>query len=1135
MSTVTTDNLIIEKLNSFISRYYKNQLIKGVIYTTAILLSLLVVFSVSESFAYFSTTVRALLFWGYVLLFAAVCYFYITRPLLKMKHLSKGLSYEEAAVIVGRHFPQVSDQLLNLLQLRQMSQDVSTDLLAACIAQKTEALSPIPFASAIDFKRNRKYMKYALIPAVVLLLILIASPATIVGSSKRIINYGTTYQRPAPFEFVVESQPLRTLALHDFELRATTVGTSAPSEMYVILPQGRFKMHPVDRYHFSYTFVKPNGSVSFQLYAAGVISPEYVLVVLPEPTIVDFSIALTYPPYTRIQNDVVMNDGNLSLPRGTTVNWEFRTRDADSLTMIFDSQLHLCETPRPDGSVSIRQRELSSCEYVFFATNRYGFPVDTMHYSIHVQPDLPPLIMVAQSIDSLLPSRRLFFGRIKDDYGFSSLSFVATVQKHGDTTYQECVRQQLHIEDTTTQEFFYSFDLSEVHLSMGDKLTYYFEVCDNDAVDGFQCVRSQEFEEVVPTQQELRTRLEAHRQETRSNAAEALDQLKAQQAEIDEMLKQLLEKKEMTWQDRQKLQELFERQKAVQQELQTMRKEMMQSQQLENQYNEHSEELLEKQRELNRLMNEVLDDKMRQTLEEMEQLMKQLNRDDLRDKLENIQINNKDLENQIDRDLDLLHRLELEQRVESLTNQLDDLSEQEEKLAEMSESKQSDNQDLLNKQQELSKQYEELLDELRNIERDYKKLDESLDFQSDPELEQSIKEAQENSEQQLRNDKSDKAAKSQRKAASMMQRLSQHLTQQQQAMAEQDLAEDVSAIRQLLRNLLRLSFSQEELMGSVGSTLIQDPKYQDIVVNQSALNSDFRMVEDSLNAIARRQVQVAAVVSREVGAVNLNIKKSLSDLLQMNQSFYGNSKNTRASRSMQYAMTSLNNLSLVLAESLDKMQQDMMSQSQRRKGSNSRQKKGNQSCSSPGTSKPSPQSMRQMQEELNRQMEALKKQLDKEGKSNGEGRKRLGSNDRMSEEFARMAAQQEAIRRMMQKYGQEMKQNSPNNSELAKEIDALLKKMESTETDLVNKTISTQTMLRQQQIMTRMLEHEKADIQKEKEEKRESREAHEIPSSSLEQIEQWERLKQQSDEQLNTHSLILTPFYKQKVEYYLFR
>ena len=228
-----------------------------------------------------------------------------------------------------------------------------------------------------------------------------------------------------------------------------------------------------------------------------------------------------------------------------------------------------------------------------------------------------------------------------------------------------------------------------------------------------------------------------------------------------------------------------------------------------------------------------------------------------------------------------------------------------------------------------------------------------------------------------------------------------------------------------------------------------------------------------------------------------------------------------------------------MAESLDNMQNQMRQNQQKKNGScNNKGMKKQGNCSNPGNSKPSAKSMKQMQQELNKQMEALKKQLDKQGKNTPQGRKKIGDKPsmQMSEEFARMAAQQEMIRRMMQDYGQEMKQSNAGNSMLSKEIDQMIKQMEQTETDLVNKVITQQTINRQQQIMTRMLEHEKAEMQREKEERRESHEGKELlhqPTQS--EIDRFEKAAGKNLDLFHAVPPTLSPYYKTKVNDYFYK
>ena len=274
--------------------------------------------------------------------------------------------------------------------------------------------------------------------------------------------------------------------------------------------------------------------------------------------------------------------------------------------------------------------------------------------------------------------------------------------------------------------------------------------------------------------------------------------------------------------------------------------------------------------------------------------------------------------------------------------------------------------------------------------------------------------------------------------------------------------------------------------------------------------------------------------------------QTLNGLLDMNQSFYGagsgtaagqrNYKNMQAATSMQYGMTSLNNLALVLAESLDQMQNQMRQNAQKKKNGQCKNPgKSNSQCSNPGRGKPSPKSMRQMQQELNKQMEALRKQLDKQGKKPGE-RHQLGQGQQVSEELARMAAQQEMIRRMMQEYGREMKSASGGDPKLAREIEQMMRQMEQTETDLVNRTITQQTIQRQQQILTRLLEHERAEMQREKEERRESHEAGDLYSQpSPAELEKYQRQLKPASDPLRSLPPTLQPYYRQKVNDYFYR
>ena len=1129
---------ILLALDAFVRKYYKNLLIRGVLYAVGIVVTLFLAAVLLEHVGWLSPLWRGVIFWVGTVAVAAVLGWLVVRPLLKMAGHGKRISRADAARIIGRAFPEVSDKLLNLLQLMEAEcgeRSEENDLLLAAVEQKTAQLRPVPLLNAIDLRGNRRYLKYALPPLAVLVVLLLVSPRTVTEPSRRIVHYQTVYERPAPFAFRLLSMPLTVRQGDDFVLAVTTEGEARPAEVTVDIEGRRYRMQREgDR--FTHVFPHANRTQTFRLEGGGVVSADYSLVVLPNPAVVSFRMVLAYPAYTGRQSETLVNIGDAAVPEGTQVRWLFQTQDADSLWFVSGNQMSVASAVDANGRVEITRRVMENIDYAFTVCNGTAV-ADTLRYSLAAVKDAAPMIAVEEVTDSLHPDRRLFHGRIRDDYGFSKLVFMHKTINAADTSRNAVSEAEMALSAEASQEFFFSFNTAELILAPGDELSYWFEVSDNDAIHGPKTARSQVFEIKVPTEEELDRLLEQSSTEVRQSADRQMGELQRLQEEINEMMKKLVDKKELNWQDRKDLEQIAEKQKQVRQMMQQMQQQIEENNRLEQKYREQSEQLMEKQRELDRLMNEVMDEKMKATMAEIERMMQELDKQKVQQQLEQLKMDNADLERQLDQNIELMKRLEVEKKVEQTIEKMDRLAEEQRRLGQETEqAKGKDREALQQKQQELGDRFQQLKQDIDQIRQDYKDLDPSTDFKVPTELEQKVEQKQQGAQQHLQKGRNKDAGKMQQEAADDMERLSEAIAESQLDAEQEDMAEDAEEVRQLLKNLVRLSFNQEELIADLKEVYIQDPRYQTIITRQNRVKDDFRNVEDSLRSMARRQLQVASAISKNVGEVNSSIARSLNGLLDMNQSFYGSYKNTQAASAMQYSMTSLNNLALVLAESLDQMQNQMRQNAQKKKNGQCRNKgKSSSQCSNPGQGKPSPKSMRQMQEELNKQMEALKKQLGKDGKQQN-GRHQLGQGQQLSEEFARMAAQQEMIRRMMQQYGQEMKSASGGDPKLAREIDQMMRQMEQTETDLVNRTITQQTLQRQQQIMTRLLEHEKAEMQREKEQRRESHEAGDLYSQpSPAEMEKYNKQFNPQTDPLRSVPPTLQPFYRQKVSDYFYR
>ena len=135
-------NILILKLDEFIRKYYTNQLIRGVIYSTGALIVFFLLTSIIEFVGHLGITGRTFLFYAYIGCALFLLIRFILIPIFHLIRIGKVISYEQAAEIIGKHFSDVRDKLINTLQLqRTLEIDPSaSELVSASIDQRIQEL-----------------------------------------------------------------------------------------------------------------------------------------------------------------------------------------------------------------------------------------------------------------------------------------------------------------------------------------------------------------------------------------------------------------------------------------------------------------------------------------------------------------------------------------------------------------------------------------------------------------------------------------------------------------------------------------------------------------------------------------------------------------------------------------------------------------------------------------------------------------------------------------------------------------------------------------------------------------------------------------------------------------------------------
>lgn len=1110
-------DLLKQKLENFIRKYYKNQIIKGLIYSVSLILGAYLIVTVSEYFGNFGKGIRTFFFYALIGGSLIVLGKYILIPLTKLLKIGQSLSYEQASEIVGNHFPDVKDKLINTLQLAEQQGDssiLSSELLEASINQRTEQLKPVPFTSAVSFKENRKYLKWALIPLSVFAVLLFGAPSLITESTDRIVRHNEEIIY-APYDFTIKNSQLQVPENKDFELELSvalnrTAKGGVPDKVYIIRGDQRFRLNKEGKTNFFYTFNNVQKNTPFRFEANSIISEEYTLEALPVPGFTDFSVYIDYPAYTGLKDELISNSGDMIVPQGSRLQWKINTKNASNVSLQVDTEKKSLEQSG-ENSFEYTHLALQNSSYTFKSDNETHIEGDSMRYSVSVIKDLYPEITVDEKIDSLSKKNLFFTGEVSDDYGFKTLTFNYSFAKTTDSlkTADKVTSINLPVaKNQTADGFFHQWNLEELNLLPGEELNYYFKIWDNDGVNGSKSAKSRPAILKVPSLDEIENKKEEQNEEIKDEMQDALDDAKKLQKDLDELRKELLQKEEMNWQDEKKLEEILKRQKELQNKVDNIQKKNEQKNQQESEFKPPNESLLEKQEQLEKMFDEIMTDEMKELYEEIQKMMEKLDKEEIQEQLEEMSMSNEDIEKELDRAIEQFKQLEWELKMEDTIEKLEELAVKQKELAEETKKGEKSPEELKEKQDKLNEEFEELKEDLEELEKMNEELENPNSMMDTEEEEQSIEEQMEESSEQLEQEKNDKAGESQEGAAEQMEAMAQQMEQMMAAEEEESAEEDMDALRVLLENIIQLSFDQEDLMGDVKTTSKDDPKYVKHGQTQRKFKDDARIIEDSLFALSKRIVQLEAIVNREINLVNENMLKSID--------FIADRQTDQVTTRQQYTVTSLNNLALLLEEVLKQMQEQ---QAQSMPGT------GN--CEKPGGmgKKPSASQMKKMQEGMKGQMEKMKKQLEKEGNEGKPGKKP----GEMSKSLAQSAAKQAAIRREIEKMGNKLNEDGSGNGN---ELKKIAKEMEQLEKDIVNRKIDQNTLKRQQDIVTRLLKHENAERQREQDNKRKSNESTNPPVSAPSDYNKYLEEREREIEMLKTTPPSLKPYYKEKVNEY---
>lgn len=1119
---MTAFEQLLTQIDAFIRKFYKNQMLKGALF---VLLTFFVSWLIVGGLEYigrFNSAVRLFL----LIVFCLTNLFILTKfliiPALRLVAIGKRINRFQAAEIIGRFFPSVSDRLLNTLQLNEAinENDRSFELLRASVVQRSSELSTIAFVEAIKYSESKRYLKVLVPLALFIGVILWVLPDLLLDATGRVVRFDKA--QPAPFQFSLLKGNDLVDEGESVEVITELSGRYIPEDVYIISSRGKYRMKQVKRNAFAFTFDNIKQATDFEFSAEGINSDDYRINVVGKSAMGRLVAECKYPSYLGKKNEVFTNVADLDIPEGTEVNWIVEAKNVSNLGVLWNDELKSI-----DGDhVMFSKRYENSGRLSFVLTNGINGKKDTSSVYIKTIKDAYPSIEVVEQVDSLKQGIRAFSGAIGDDYGLTRLNFQYEIAKKNGKK----IERTLSVQPVSgvADKFTFAVDFSREELDVNDVISYYFMVYDNDGVNGSKGMKSKTFVYELPDLAELNEKRDKIQDDAQKSIEQLLKKADKFQRDVDKLQKNVLNNKKADFQTMEQIQQLQQQQEQLKNQLEDVQEKLQQSNEEKSQLTEMNEELMKQQELIDELMKEVMDDDLKKLLDELEELMKNNQQNQLKEESQKLDQSTDEMKKQLDRTLEMLKRLQVNEKIDDLQKELKELAKEQEKLAEQVEKKELSKEDALKEQDELNKKFDELQKDMKELNELNESLKRPLEISDFKQEQEDIDKEQQEAGENIEEGKNNKASEKQKKAAADMKKMAENLEKQKQKSNQKQNQEDMGLLRLLLENLMSLSFSQESTMDGFMRVRDNDPNYKKLGRKQRAIIDDTKVVEDSLIALAKRQPKVSAFIDKELAEIKSDFKYIVDEIDEH--------KRRELLNHQQLVMTSYNNLALLLNESLQSMQQQQQGQGD---------KDGDGKSDNPGSGnngKPkmgSGMSGDDMKEMLKKQLDQLKKGQQPGGKQPGDkpgmGQGKPGNSGLPgmgSKEIAKMAAQQSAIRQRLEQMRNELNKEGQGKGN---GLNPLIKELEQQEKDLINKNFSPDMIRRQQDILTRLLESEKAMRERGFDEKRESKSGKDQNPGNLIRFDEYNKKKLSQIELLKVVDPKLSKYYKDKADQYFNR
>jgi len=1061
----------------------------------------------AESVGHTSMLIRSILWWTMSITGVVAMAMFVAPSALRFFGLVKRFDPTDIALRVGAEYDDVGDMLCNVLQLTK-NVDTSTELTKAAFAATASTVEDKDFSVIIDRRKPRIAALTGIVSASILILVTALTPNVLGAAWQRLVQHGQSFLPPAPFSLQI--RPLTDTVMRGTTQRieVTAIGVP-PTEIIVHVRESgskRFQPYVIRRdtgNTFHYQFPGLTQSVEFFAEAVwmddGVRSDTGRIVVIDRPIVRTLTGRVIPPAYTNMPStDITEQQADITALTGSHVDVSIVAnkdlRDAHIVIIGQGRDSAAADTTK----VKLETRgQVAKGRFTIARTGTYHIELrdrdgqvnaDPVKYGIVALTDAFPMITLIEPTQNVELDQKAIVpvvASIADDYGFSRLRLYYRLTA---SRYAQPEKNFKSIEiPIVTQgavlDVPYIWNLSKVDVTPEDTYEFYVEVADNDLYGGPKTARTSTLTVRMPSLDEVfaeTDRTQESAQKELKNLAKEAEEVKreAEQLQRELQKQQSQQRQDVNWSDKKKAEELMQRQEQLQKRMDQVANKMEEMADKLQQNKAISPETLQKYLELQKLMKEVKSPELDRMQEQMKKAMDQISPEELQKMMKDFKFNEEEFKKNLERQLNLLKRMQAEQKTDELQRRAEELVQKQDELKQRTEelnpNNKEENKRLAEEQRQLEEDLKRLAQEAKDLEKLMKEIGQDMPQekmeQAQKDLDpQGTQDQMEQASQQMEKGQKQDATKKQQQASQNMQRFAQQMKDMKREMRRNSQREAMRQMQKGINDLLDLSKEQEALSEQMRGMDQQSSQYPQMAQRQQKLQESMQNVANNMMQLGQKSTAVSPEMAQDLGDAIQSMKDATQALASRNAQ--------QVMQNQSGAMSSMNGAASKMSDALGAMMQGEGA------GQGGQGQKPGQGGQGRGQSP-----FQRLQ------------QLADDQQSINDGMNRIGQNGQPSDEkqraeMGRLAGQQGRAQKALQELEQERAKVVGSKKPLG-DLQQIARDMDEVMSDMQSGSITPETRQRQERILSRLLDASRSMNDRDYEKTRESNSGQELSRKS---------------------------------------